>query len=87
MKKEKKTVLENIQDFLTVENIKFEIMRTAYGNPRSILHGLDARALIIWYLAFSVVPWLFYDLPILIGLFFIAATMAVLCRVSVLIIA
>lgn len=77
---------EKIQRFFTIENIKFEIMRTAYGNPRSILYGLDARAMIIWYLAFSVVPWLFYQMPVLIGLFLVAAVMAALSRVSILII-
>lgn len=77
---------DKIQSFFTIENIKFEIMRTAYGNPRSVLFGLDARAMIVWYLAFSIVPWLFYDMPVLIGLFLVAAMMAALSRVSVLII-
>ena len=82
----KASTAEKIQSFFTIENIKFEIMRTAYGNPRSILFGLDARALIIWYLGFSIVPWLFYDIPVLLGLFLVAAVMAALSRVSVLII-
>lgn len=83
----KNNVLENMSNFLTVENIKHEIMRTAYGNPESILHGVDPRALIIWYLGFCIVPWFFYDIKILIGLFLVTAIMAVLCKVSPLIIA
>ncbi len=82
----KKSNAEKIQGFFTIENIKFEIMRTAYGNPRSVLYGLDARSMIIWYLAFTIVPWLFYEMPVLIGLFLVVATMAALSRVSVLII-
>lgn len=79
-------ILENMANFLTVENIKHEIMRTAYGNPESILHGVDPRAQIMWYLGFCIVPWFFYDLKILTGLFLVTAVLAVLCRVSPLII-
>ena len=86
MKVKENSVLEKMSNFLTVENIKYEIMRTAYGNPDSILNGVDARALIIWYLGFCIVPWFFYDLKILIGLFILTAIFAVLCKVSPLII-
>lgn len=82
----KGNVIDNISNFLTVENIKFEIMRTAYGNPQSILHGLDPRALIIWYIVFSLIPWFFYDLEVLFGLFLVTAVMAILSKVSPLII-
>lgn len=43
-------LVDNMTEFLTVENIKFEIMRIAYGNPNSILSKIDARVIIIWYL-------------------------------------
>lgn len=79
-------ILEGAAKYLTVENVKFELMRTAYGNPASILFGLDARVLICWYLGFSLIPWFFYDLPTLAGLLLIAVVLAVLCRVSLLII-
>lgn len=82
----KSNILENLSNFLTIENIKYEIMRTAYGNPQSILNGLDTRALIIWYTAFSIVPWFFYDLGTLMGLFIVTGTLAIFCRVSPLII-
>ncbi len=39
MKVKENSVLEKMSNFLTVENIKYEIMRTAYGNPDSILNG------------------------------------------------
>jgi energy-coupling factor transport system permease protein len=77
---------ENVADYLTIENIKLEIMRTAYGNPNSILASIDARVLIVWYLLFSVVPWFFYEVPILLGLFLLTAVFAYFCKVSTLII-
>lgn len=79
-------ISENITEYLTIENIKFEIMRTAYGNPNSVLAELDARVLIVWYLIFSLVPWFFYEVPVLLGLFFLTAVFTYFCRVSPLII-
>jgi len=77
---------ENVAEYLTIENIKLEIMRTAYGNPHSILAHIDARVLVIWYLVFSVVPWFFYDVKVLLGLFLLTAVFASFCKISTLII-
>lgn len=79
-------LLENTSEFLTVENIKFEIMRAAYGNPNSILSKIDARVLIIWYLVFSLLPWFLHEIPVLLTLFFATAIFAYFCRVSPLIV-
>lgn len=79
-------LLGNMSEFLTVENIKFEIMRAAYGNPNSILSKIDARVLIIWYLFFSLVPWFLNEIPVLLSLFFATAVFAYFCRVSPLIV-
>ena len=62
-------LVDNMTEFLTVENIKFEIMRIAYGNPNSILSKIDARVIIIWYLFFSLIPWFISDIHILLSLF------------------
>lgn len=75
-------LLNNLTEFLTVENIKFEIMRAAYGNPNSILAKLDARVLIIWYLVFSLLPWFLNEIPVLLTLFAATAIFAYFCRVS-----
>jgi energy-coupling factor transport system permease protein len=77
---------ENVMEYLTIENIKLEIMRTAYGNPESILANMDSRVLIVWYLIFSLVPWFFYEVPVLLGLFFLTAIFTYFCKVSPLII-
>lgn len=75
-------ILNNMTEFLTIENIKFEIMRAAYGNQNSILAKLDARILIVWYLIFSLLPWFINKLPMLIALFLLTAVFAYFCRVS-----
>lgn len=79
-------LLDNMWSFLTVENIKFEIMRAAYGNPNSVLAKIDARVLIIWYLVFSLLPWFLHEIPVLLTLFFATAVFACFCRVSPLIV-
>lgn len=75
-------LVENVTEFLTVENIKFEIMRIAYGNPESILSKIDARVIIIWYLFFSFIPWFINDLSILLSLFALTAIFSYCCRIS-----
>ena len=79
-------LINNMSEFLTVENIKFEIMRAAYGNPNSVLSKIDARVLIIWYLVFSLLPWFLHEVPVLMTLFFATAVFSYFCRVSPLII-
>lgn len=79
-------LIKNMSEFLTVENIKFEIMRAAYGNPNSILAKLDARILIIWYLVFSLLPWFLNEIPVLLALFIATSIFAYFCRVSPLIV-
>ena len=79
-------LLDNMLSFLTIENIKFEIIRAAYGNPKSVLKKIDARILIIWYLVFILLPWFLHEIPVLLTLFFATVIFAYFCRVSPLII-
>lgn len=79
-------LLSNMAEFLSVENIKFEIMRAAYGNPNSILSRIDARVLIVWYLVFSLLPWIISDINILLTLFLATSVFAYFCKVSPLIV-
>lgn len=75
-------MIEKVTQTLSIENIKYEIMRTAYGNPKSILSKFDVRILIIWYLVFAIVPWFIYDLKILLGLCIAMGILSYQARVS-----
>ncbi|MBM7715307.1 energy-coupling factor transport system permease protein [Bacillus thermophilus] len=70
----------------TIENIKIELMRTAYGNEQTPLAKLDPRVLIIWMLVFSIIPWLTHNLTILIGFTLFTVALAYVSRVSPLLI-
>lgn len=71
---------------ISVENIKLELMRTAYGTRDTFLAGIDPRILIIWYFIFAVVPWFFYNNILLLALFIFVVLIVSFSRVSKLII-
>jgi energy-coupling factor transport system permease protein len=81
--------MNNFQTFfqkLSVENIKIELMRTAYGSQETYLGRLDPRMLIIWVVIYSFIPWLTHNLTILIGLTLFTSVLAYIARVSPLLI-
>ncbi|NUM45094.1 MAG: energy-coupling factor transporter transmembrane protein EcfT [Anaerolineales bacterium] len=69
----------------SVEYVKREILRTTYGNRETFLAQLDPRVLLLWYLVFALLPWFFYNRTILLGLCLMLLGMALLTRVSSLI--
>lgn len=77
---------KNFLNKLTVENLKIELMRTAYGNEKTLMHQIDPRVAIIWYLFFAIVPWFVWNATVLIGLLVITIYMTIIARVSPLII-
>ncbi|MCR2807866.1 energy-coupling factor transporter transmembrane component T family protein [Paenibacillus soyae] len=60
----KRTLLDKIN----VENVKLELMRTAFGRQSTLLGRLDPRILIIWYSIFAVMPWFIHEEAVLFGL-------------------
>ncbi|EMA28265.1 energy-coupling factor transporter transmembrane component T family protein [Haloarcula japonica] len=76
------TTLDALRDATSVEAIKSDLLRTAYENEGSFLHRLDPRVLLLWYVVFLFVPWLFYDMTVLLGLLAFVSVLAVLSRVS-----
>ncbi|MBM7570009.1 energy-coupling factor transporter transmembrane component T family protein [Aquibacillus albus] len=81
--------MKSIKDLLskiTVENIKIELMRTAYGNKDTFMGKLDPRVAIVWYLIFAIIPWLFWNNTILLGFLLYMVVLLSISRVSPLII-
>lgn len=67
---------------LSLENIKLELLRTAFGNRETFLSRFDPRILMIWYLVFALVPWFIYDRIVLTALFLFVAAIAAISQVS-----
>ncbi|WP_079710795.1 energy-coupling factor transporter transmembrane component T family protein [Paraliobacillus ryukyuensis] len=73
-------------DKLSVEQMKIELLNTAYGNGDTFLAKLDPRTLFIWYLFFGITPWFIHQEPILIGMFAFMVVLTYFAKVSPLIV-
>ncbi|KZE37134.1 cobalt transporter [Bhargavaea cecembensis] len=69
-------------DKLSVEQLKVELLNTAYGNDRTFLAKLDPRTLFIWYSFFGIVPWFIHNEKVLAGMFLFMAAATFTARVS-----
>ncbi|MFZ7101138.1 MAG: energy-coupling factor transporter transmembrane component T family protein [Peptococcaceae bacterium] len=67
---------------ISVENIKLELLKTAFGSKKTFLASLDPRILIIWYLIFALIPWFIFDRGVLLALLIFVAVIAAISQVS-----
>lgn len=81
-KTERKT---SLWEKLSVERIKMELLRTAYGHSLTFLSRFDPRILIFWYLFFAVAPWFIHDKFILLGMLAAIAILTYTSKPSVLV--
>lgn len=75
-------MFDKVKDKLSVENFKNEIKKTVYGNRDTFLAKLDPRVLLIWYVVYAILPWLFFNRTILVGFCLILIVIALMSRVS-----
>ncbi|WP_058308352.1 energy-coupling factor transporter transmembrane component T family protein [Gracilibacillus massiliensis] len=73
-------------DKLSVEQVKIELLNTAYGNGDTFLAKLDPRTLFLWYLFFGIFPWFIHNVSVLIGMFIFMVVTTYIAKVSPLII-
>ena len=62
---------ESILDKFSMDYLRNQVLKNAYGNDDTVIAGLDPRVLLVWYLFFGLVPWFLNDLVILLGPFHI----------------
>lgn len=70
---------------LSVERIKMELLRTAYGHSLTFLSRFDPRILIFWYLFFAVSPWFIHDKLVLVGMLLAIALLTYTSRPNILV--
>ncbi|SFL42891.1 energy-coupling factor transport system permease protein [Gracilibacillus orientalis] len=75
-----------LADKLSVEQVKIELLNTAYGNGDTFLAKLDPRTLFLWYLFFGIVPWFVHDTGVLIGMCLFMVITTYMAKISPLII-
>ena len=60
---------ESILDKLSMDFLRSQVLKNAYGNDDTVIAALDPRVLLAWYLFFGLVPWFVSDIPFLLGCF------------------
>lgn len=73
---------ENVLDKFSMDFLRSQVLKNAYGNDDTVIAALDPRILIGWYLFFGVVPWFVSDLPFLLGSFLLVVVTTLLARVA-----
>ena len=73
---------ENILDKLSIDFLRNQVLKNAYGNNDTVIAGMDPRPLLVWYLFFGLVPWFVNDIPFLIGCFLLVMITTLIARVA-----
>src|SRR5699024_4052798 len=68
-----------------VETIKLKLIQIAFGNTVLYFSKIDVRLLMVWYLIISLLPWFTFNNTILITIIIYTTFLAVISRVSPLI--
>src|SRR5699024_12131602 len=56
-----KKLSENILDKFSMDFLRSQVLKNAYGNNDTVIAIRDPRVLLIWYLFFGLVPWFVQD--------------------------
>lgn len=73
---------ENILDKFSMDFLRNQVLKNAYGNNDTVIAARDPRILIAWYLFFGLVPWFINDLTLLLGCFVLVMATTLLARVA-----
>ena len=78
----KKKLSENILDKLSMDFLRNQVLKNAYGNDDTFIANRDPRILLVWYVFFALAPWFVDDLPFLLGCFVLVAVTTVMAKVA-----
>ena len=78
----KKKLTENILDKISIDFLRNQVLKNAYGNDDTVIAAMDPRMLLVWYLFFGPVPPFADDIPFLLGCFLLVALTTKLARVA-----
>ena len=75
-----KKLSENILDKISMDFLRNQVLKNAYGNNDTVIAAMDPRILIAWYLFFGIVPWFVSDIPFLMGSFLLVMATTLLAH-------
>ena len=73
---------ENIFDKVSIDFLRNQVLKNAYGNNDTVIAALDPRILLLWYLFFGLVPWFMDNVILLLGMFLLVAVTARLAKIA-----
>lgn len=77
-----KRLSENILDKISIDFLRNQVLKNAYGNDDTVIARMDARVLLVWYLFFAIAPWFADNLFFLAGCFLLVAVTTILAKVA-----
>lgn len=77
-----KKMSENILDKISMDFLRNQVLKNAYGNDDTLIAKLDPRILFVWYLFFAIVPWFMDNLVFLLGCFLFVMLTTIMARVA-----
>ena len=77
-----KKLSESILDKFTIDYLRSQVLKNAYGNNDTVIASIDPRLLLIWYLFFAIAPWFAHNIIFLGGCFIIVAVTTVMAHVA-----
>ncbi len=80
--KTKKKLSENILDKFSIDFLRNQVLKNAYGNDDTVIAGLDPRILLIWYVFMGLVPWFVNTLWFLLACFLLVFVTTMMARVA-----
>ena len=80
--KMKRKLSDNIMDKFSMDFLRNQVLKNAYGNDDTVIAKLDPRILLVWYLFLGLVPWFVNDLYFLMGCFLLVLVTTILARVA-----
>ena len=82
MEKTMKKLSESILDKISLDFLRNQVLKNAYGNDDTVIAKLDPRVLIVWYLFFGLVPWFTGNVVFLAGCFILVVVTTMLAKVA-----
>ena len=73
---------ESILDKFSMDFLRNQVLKNAYGNDDTLIAMRDPRVLLLWYLFFGLVPWFVNDMVFLLGCFVLVMITTLLARVA-----
>lgn len=75
-------ISENIMDKISIDYLRNQVLKNAYGNDDTLIAKLDPRTLLVWYMFFGVVPWFLNNVIILLSLFVFVVVTTRLAKIA-----